>query len=139
MMAHRLANIAPRYKIEAFIYLDQHVCIGPQKSVLLWRYRYGIYAVIWFHLVADLPSASPGAVFMSSVSRETLVPSIVPMTLCQSPVYYFLTPFPAFNITINTETSAGLIPEMREACPRFSGLMRDSFSRASIVILVIPW
>jgi len=33
--------------------------------------------------------------------------------------------------TASTATSAGLIPDMREAWPSDSGRMRDSFSRAS--------
>ena len=37
------------------------------------------------------------------------------------------------NFTKRTFTSAGETPGMREACPMFSGRIRDSFCRASIV------
>src|SRR5690606_29652703 len=52
-----------------------------------------------------------------------------------------LAPSPAgwrwrFSSTISAETSAGLTPEMREACPSVSGRILESFSRASIVMAV---
>ena len=39
--------------------------------------------------------------------------------------------FRELKYTINTATSAGLTPEMRPACPRFSGRILFSFCRAS--------
>ena len=42
-----------------------------------------------------------------------------------------------FSRTISTEMSAGLTPLTLEACPRLSGWIIESFSRASIVMLSI--
>lgn len=55
------------------------------------------------------------------VSRETPV--------CATPKR------PLFSNTISDDMSAGLTPLIRDACPRVSGRMRASFSRASIVML----
>src|SRR5690606_36547139 len=55
-----------------------------------------------------------------------------------------LAPSPAgwrwrFRSTISADTSAGLTPEMREACPSVSGRILESFSRASIVMARTAW